>query len=164
MGTANSGTKIGALAFFKRDAWCLPLGIEVLRSAEVHALDEVVGDGVFVLDLAIKKHGAREVFDDLVDTDLISLASLCLGDLDGLYGRVKLLPLTCPIGAYLVFSGDAAAFAGFGPADGVGHEGEGGVDVAFVKGGVCGGDEGFGVGHGFSILSSDFSCSFSYSA
>jgi hypothetical protein len=91
---------------------------------EVHALDQTVGDGVDVPHLAIRKDIAAKAFHELMNFDLGNAAFL-VDYLKWFHVRIKLLPLTGPVGPNLFFPDDTPAFRCLGPANVLTHELEG---------------------------------------
>lgn len=102
---------------------------------DVHAGDEAFGDGVDVDYRLIGEGFAGSGVDELMDFHF-DFTRGEVRDFEGLDAGVKFGPLAGPVGADAFFADDAAAFGGFGPVDGFRHEGERGVDVAAVEGGV----------------------------
>ncbi len=118
--------------------------------AEVHGGNETVAEGEDVEDFAVGEDVAVEALDELVDADAelgLIRGARFFGDGEGIDVGVEFGPLAGPVGTDLGFADDVAAFGGFGPGDVVGHEGEGGVDVTTVEGGVGLSDQGMCVWH-----------------
>ena len=83
---------------------------------EVHAFDEAVLDGVDVPDFTVRKNIAGETFHELVNLDG-GLPVFAVDHFEGFHVRIKLLPLTCPVGANLLFPNDTATLGCLGPAN-----------------------------------------------
>ena len=79
---------------------------------EVHAFNETVRDGINVPHLTIRKDIATKAFHELMNFDGGPSAFL-VDDVKGFHVRIKLLPLTGPVGSNLFFP-DATPFDALG--------------------------------------------------
>ena len=100
---------------------------------EVHAFDETVRDGINVPHLAIRQNVAPETLHELVNFD-ISLAPFTVDYFNRFHMRIKLLPLTGPVGTDLFLPNHTTTFRCLWPADVLTHESQGAVNVSLIKG------------------------------
>src|SRR5580693_10211940 len=77
-------------------------------------------------------HAFDETLHELVNFD-ISLAPFAVDYFNRFHMRIKLLPLTGPVGTDLFFPNHTATFRCLGPADVLTHERQGAVNVSLVK-------------------------------
>src|SRR5882724_2472070 len=99
---------------------------------EVHAFNETVRDGINVPNLAVRKDIAIKAFHELMNFD-VGNAALLVDYLKWFHVRIKLLPLTGPVGPDLFFADDTTAFRCPGPANVITHERQGAVDIPMVE-------------------------------
>ena len=104
-------------------------------SLEVHAFNETVCDGINVPDFAIRKDIATKVSHELMKFD-VGNAAFPVDYLKEFHVRIKLLPLTGPVGPNLLFPDDTPAFRCLGPANVLTHESQGAVNISMIKGRV----------------------------
>src|SRR6202043_1690871 len=102
---------------------------------EVHAFNETVRDGINVPHLAIRKDIATKAFHELMNFD-VGNAAFLVDYLKWFHVRIKLLPLTGPVGPNLFFPDDTPAFRCLGPANVLAHERQGAVDIPTIEGRV----------------------------
>src|ERR1017187_9108919 len=102
---------------------------------EVHAFNQPVRDGINVPHFAIRKDIATQAFHELTNFD-VGHATFPLDYLHWFHVRIKLLPLTCPIGPNLFFPDNPPAFRCLGPASVLTHERQRAVDIPLVEGRV----------------------------
>src|ERR1039458_9615362 len=101
----------------------------------VHAFSKTVRDGINVPHFAIRKDIATKAFHELMNFD-VGNAAFLVDYLKWFHVRIKLLPLTCPVGPNLFFPDDTPAFRCLGPANVLTHERQGAVDIPMVEGRV----------------------------
>src|ERR1700723_1147575 len=104
-------------------------------SLEVHAFNKTVRDGINVPDFAIRKDITTKAFHELMNFD-DGNATFLVDYLKWFHVRIKLFPLTSPVGPNLFFPDDTAAFRCLGPANVLTHERQGAVDIATIEGRV----------------------------
>ena len=92
-------------------------------------------DAINVPHLAIRKDIATKAFHKLMNFHHGNAAFL-VDDLKWFHVRIKLLPLTGPVGPDLFFPDDTPAFRCLGPADVLTHERQGAVDIPTIEGRV----------------------------
>src|SRR5262252_6593543 len=105
---------------------------------EVHAFNETVCDGINVPHFAIRKDIATKAFHELMNFD-VGNAAFLVDYLEWFYVRIKLLPLTGPVGPDLFFPDNTPAFRCLGPANVLTHQRQGAIDIPMVEGrvGLC---------------------------
>src|ERR1700751_1206194 len=106
-----------------------------LASLEVHAFNETVRDRINVPDFAIIKDVATKVFPELMNFD-VGNAAFPVDYLKWFHVRIKLLPLTAPVGPNFFLPDDSPAFRCFGPANVLAHERQGAVNIPTIEGRV----------------------------
>src|ERR1700722_5332838 len=99
---------------------------------EVHAFDETIGDGKNVPHFAIRKDIATKAFHELMNSHLGD-AALLVDYLKWFHVRIKLLPLTGPVGPNLLFPDDTSALRRLGPVNVLTHERQGAVDIPMIE-------------------------------
>src|ERR1017187_7116611 len=116
---------------------CCRWGLVRTRVAflEVHAFNKTVRDGINVPHFAIRKDIATKTFHELMNFD-VGNAAFLVDYLKWFHVRIKLLPLTCPVGPNLFFPDHTPAFRCLGPANVLTHERQRAVDIPMVEGGV----------------------------
>src|SRR5580693_5543665 len=104
-------------------------------SLDVHAFDETTHDGINVPHFAVKKDIAIRAFHELMNFDFGNAAFLA-DYLKWFHVRIKLLPLTGPVGSNLFFPDDTSPFRCLGPVNVFTHERQGAVDIPMIEGRV----------------------------